>query len=89
MVDPEEMKTLKYIPTFPEFLEMIEERYAEYEAISDKATTYTYSELAKRVRRRIAFLDAQNIPTGSNVAVMARNDLDAMELFLAIPSAGY
>ncbi len=89
MVDPEEMKTLEYIPTFPEFLDMIEERYAEYEAISDKATTYTYSELAKRVRRRIAFLDAQNIPKGSNVAVMARNDLDAMELFLAIPAAGY
>ncbi|MGN0367257.1 MAG: class I adenylate-forming enzyme family protein [Wujia sp.] len=89
MVNPEEMKTLEYIPTFPQFLNMIEERYAEFEAISDKTTTYTYSELVKRVRRRIAFLDSQEIEKGSNIAVMARNDLDAMELFLAIPAAGY
>lgn len=89
MVDPEEMKTLEYIPTFPKFLNMIEEKYADYEAVSDKTTTYKYSELVKRVRRRIAFLDAQGIKKGSNIAVMARNDLDAMELFLAIPAAGY
>ncbi len=89
MVNPEEMETLEYIPTFPKFLSIIEERYSTYEAISDKTTTYTYGELAKRVRRRIAFLDAQGIKKGTNIAVMARNDLDAMELFLAIPAAGY
>lgn len=89
MVDPNEMKTLEYIHTFPKFLQMIEEKYADYEAISDKTTTYTYSELIKRVKRRIAFLETQGIPKGANIAVMARNDMDAMELFLAVPAAGY
>ena len=45
MVDPEEMKTLEYIPTIPEFLKFIRKQYSQYPAISNKVTTYTYEEL--------------------------------------------
>ena len=89
MVNRDEMETLSYIPTFPEFISFIRERYGDYPAVSNKEITYSYYELASRVAKRVAFIKNQNIEPGSNIAVMARNDLDAMELFLAIPAAGY
>ncbi len=89
MVDPQEMATFEYLPTYVELLKKCERDYADYPAISDKVTTYTYRELIKRVARRRDFLYSQGITPGAKIAVMARNDLDAMELLLAIATAGY
>lgn len=88
MVEPEEMKTMEYIPTIPQFLDKIA-AYGDLPAISNKETTKSYTELVSDVKKRVAFIKEQGLPAGSNIAVMARNDYDAMELFLAIPAAGY
>ena len=88
MVNPEEMATLEYIPTIPEFLEFIRNRYAEYPALSDKTTTLTYRELVARVARRVTFINSLGLEKGSHIGVLAKNDLDAMELFLAVPASG-
>ena len=89
MVDPEEMATFEYLPTYVELLKKCERDYPNYPAISDKVTTYTYRELVKRVARRRDFIYSQGLTPGAKIAVMARNDLDAMELLLAIATAGY
>ena len=81
--------TLEYIPTIPKFLEFIKKQYSDYPAISDKVTTYTYEELVSRVAKRVTFINSLGLEKGSNIAVLAKNDLDAMELFLAIPAAGH
>ena len=64
-------------------------QYSDYPAISDKVTTYTYEELVSRVAKRVTFINSLGLEKGSNIAVLAKNDLDAMELFLAIPAAGH
>ncbi len=89
MVDQEEMETFEYLPTYVDLLKKCQRNYGEYPAISDKVTTYTYNQLISRVARRRDFIYKQNMPEGSKIAVMARNDLDAMELLLAIATAGY
>lgn len=89
MVDSEEMSTFEYLPTIVDLLEKCKRDYADYPAISDKVTTYTYKELYDRVARRRAFINSMKLPEGSKIAVMARNDLDAMELLLAIATSGH
>lgn len=82
MVDPDEMTTLEYIPTIPKFLEFIKKQYSDYPAISDKVTTYTYEELVSRVAKRVTFIKSLGLEKGSNIAVLAKNNFDAMELSL-------
>lgn len=89
MVDPEDMATITYLPTICELLEKMEKDYADHPAISDKITTYSYKELVSRVAKRRDFIYKQGLEAGAHIAVMSRNDLNAMELFLAITSAGY
>lgn len=89
MVDAEEMSTFEYLPTMVELLEKCKRDYADWPAISDKVTTYTFKELYDNVARRRDFIYAKGLKPGAKIAVMARNDLDAMELLLAIATAGY
>ena len=89
MVDEEDRGKIKYVPTFVDLLEKCKRDYADYPAISDKATTYTYSELYENVAKRRDFIYSKGLKPGAKIAVMARNDLDAMELMLAIATAGY
>ena len=89
MVAAEDMQQLHYVPTVSEFVNWIEEKYADLPAISDLASTLTYKEMCGRIARRRAYIDGLGIPKGSHIAVMDRNSQDAIELFLAITSAGY
>lgn len=87
-VTPEEQEKIAYVPTFPELLEKMKKFYGEKEAVGDDKVTYTYNELCARVARRRAFLYEQGFKAGEKIAVMSRNGVDAMEWYLAIPSAG-
>ena len=89
MVAAEDMQQLHYIPTVPEFVNWIEQKYADMPAISDLATTLTYREMCARVARRRAFINGLGLAKGAHIAVFDRNSQDAIELFLAITSAGY
>ena len=89
MVDPADLQRLHYLPTVGEFVQWIEKQYPELPAISHNGQTYTYAEMCQRVARRRAFIATLGLPAGSHIAVFDRNSLDAIELFLAITSAGY
>ena len=89
MLPADELARLPYIPTVGEFVEWLEKQYADSPAVSDQTNTYTYKELCTRVARRRAFIEGLGLPKGSHIAIFDRNSLDAIELFLAVTSAGY
>jgi long-chain acyl-CoA synthetase len=89
MLPAEELARLPYIPTVSEFVEWIEKQYADIPAVSDQTNTITYKELCARVARRRAFILGLGLPAGSHIAIFDRNSQDAIELFLAVTSAGY
>ena len=89
MVAAEDMQQLHYIPTVPEFVDWIGKKYADLPALSDLAHTLTYQEMCERIARRRAFIEGLGLPKGAHIAVFDRNSQDAIELFLAITSAGY
>lgn len=85
---PEEQEKLAYVPTFPELLEKMNRLYADLDCFGNTEVTYKYSEVYSRVAKRRQFLYDLGLKEGDKVAVMARNCVDAMEWFLAVPSAG-
>lgn len=89
MMVPEELARLPYIPTIPEYVTWIEKQYADLPALSDQVTTYTYKQMCDRIAHRRAFLNSLGLPKGTNIGVLDRTSVDAIELFLAITSAGY
>ena len=89
LLPADELARLHYIPTVPEFVNWLEETYADLPAVSDLTNTYSYKELCQRVAHRRAFLEELGLPKGANIGVFDRNSADAIELFLAITSAGY
>lgn len=89
MIPAEELAQLSYIPTVPEFVTWIEEKWGDKPAVSDTVNTYTYKQFANRIARKRAFLNAQGLKKGDNVAIFERTSIDAIEMFLAATSAGY
>ncbi len=89
MVAAEDMQRLRYIPTVSEFVDWIAAEYAGMPALSDLTRTYTYQEMCERIARRRAFIEELGLQKGAHIAVFDRNSQDAIELFLAITSAGY
>ena len=89
MVAAEDMQRLHYIPTVSEFVDWIAAEYAELPALSDLAHTLNYKEFCERIARRRAYIESLALPKGAHIAVLDRNSQDAIELFLAITSAGY
>ena len=89
MLPKEELERLPYLPTMAAFVDWFTKTYAESPAISDLTNTITYKELGVRVARRRAFINGLGLPKGAHIAIMDRNSQDAIELFLAVTSAGY
>ncbi len=88
MLTPEEQKVIYYVPTFPEMLKKFEKDFPDNIATTDGTTSYTFKEYVSRIARRRAVLEQMGVKPGDKVGVMARNDLDAMEWFMAVPSYG-
>ena len=89
MVPREEMERLPYLPTMGEFVTWMEKTYADMPALSDLAHTITYKEFGERIARRRAVIEGLGLPKGAHIAIFDRNSQDAIELFLAVTSAGY
>ena len=89
MLPKEEFEQLSYLPTMGEFVNWFTDKYADSPALSDQVNTITYRELGHRVARRRAFLNGLELKKGAHVAIFDRNSQDAIELFLAVTSAGY
>ena len=89
MVHREDMERLHYIPTVGEFVDWIAKEYADLPALSDLTNTFTYKQFCERIARRRAFIYGLGLPAGAHIAIFDRNSQDAIELFLAVTSAGY
>ena len=89
MLPKEEFERIPYLPTMGEFVDWFTSEYAGMPAIADNGTTITYKELGERVARRRAFIEGLGLPKGSHIAIFDKNSRDAMEMFLAVTSAGY
>ena len=89
MLPKEEFDRLPYLPTMGEFVDWFTKEYADSPAISDQVNTITYKELGKRVARRRAFIQTLGLEKGAHIAIFDRNSQDAIEMFLAVTSAGY
>ncbi len=89
MLPAEELAQVSYIPTIPEFVTWIESKWAGKPAVSDTVNTYSYTEFCNRIARRRALLNSLGLKKGDNVAIFERTSIDAIEMFLAVTSAGY
>lgn len=88
MLSEEEKKVIYYVPTFADFLKKVEKDFADKVATTDGSVNITFKEFVSRVAKRRAVLAANGVKPGDKVGVIARNDLDAMEWFMAVPSYG-
>lgn len=89
LLKPEDLEKLPLYYTFCELLENCKEKFSECPAISDMVDTINYGELYDRIGKRRAFLYEQGFQKGDIIAVMTPNGLSAMELYMAIPTAGF
>lgn len=89
MLPAEELEQLKYIPTIPEFVEWIENKWHDLPALSDMIRTYTYGEMCERIACKRSFLYGLGLQDGDHVAILDNTTTDAVEMFLAVTSAGY
>ena len=89
MIPREELERLHYLPTMGQFVDWFTKEYADKPALSDLAHTITYKELGEHVARRRTFINGLGLPKGAHIAIFDRNSQDAIELFLAVTSAGY
>ena len=89
MIPKEEFERIPYLPTMGEFVNWFTKEYADMPALSDQTNTITYKELGVRVAHRRAYIEGLGLPKGSHIGIFDRNSQDAIELFLAVTSAGY
>lgn len=89
MLSAEELAQVKYIPTIPEFVNWIENKWRDLPALSDTVSTVTYGQMCETIARKRALLNNLGLKKGETVAVLDGTTPDAVEMFLAITSAGY
>ena len=89
LLPKEEFERIPYLPTMGQFVDWFTKEYADSPALSDQTNTITYKELGERVARRRAYINSLGLPKGAHIAIWDRNSQDAIELYLAITSAGY
>ena len=89
MLPAEELEQLKFIPTIPEFVEWLEQKWGDLPALSDTVNTYTYSKMCNDIAHKRALLNSLDLQKGDRVAIFDNSTPDAVEMFLAVTSAGY
>ena len=89
MLSAEELAQVKYIPTISEFVTWIENKWSDKTALSDTVSSVTYSQMCNLVARKRAYLNKLGLKKGDTVAVLDGTTPEAVEMFLAITSAGY
>lgn len=89
MLPAQELEQLKYIPTIPEYLTWIEDKWHDLPALSDTVNTYTYAQMCDAVARKRALLNSSGLEKGDKVAILDNASPEAVEMFLAVTSAGY
>ena len=85
---PEERGSIPYLPTTADLLKFLEEKYPEQTALSDTNRTVTYRELVQHAGCRRSLLAKRGIQPGTNIGILGRNSIEAVEWFLAVTSFG-
>ena len=89
MLPADELAQVKYIPTIPEFVTWIEGKWGDLPALSDTVNTYTYAQMCEAIAHKRALLNALGLAKGDKVAILDGTTVNAVEMFLAVTSAGY
>ena len=89
LVSAEELAQLKYIPTLPEFVTWIEQKWGDLPCLSDTVNTFNYKQVCDIVARKRALLNELGLQKGDKVAILDNTTVEAVEMFLAVTSAGY
>ena len=89
MLPAEELAQLKYIPTLPEFVTWIEQKWSDLPCLSDTVNTYTYKQVCNTIACKRALLNEMGLQKGDKVAIIDNTTVEAVEMFLAATSAGY
>ena len=89
MLPAEELAQLKFIPTLPEFVTWIEQKWSDLPCLSDTVTTYNYKQVCDLVARKRALLNDMGLQKGDKVAILDNSTIEQVEMFLAVTSAGY
>ena len=89
MLPADELAQVKYIPTIPEFVTWIEGKWKDLPALSDTVNIYKYAQMCDAIARKRALLNALGLAKGDKVAILDNTTVEAVEMFLAVTSAGY
>ena len=89
MLPADELAQLKFIPTLPEFVTWIEQKWSELPCLSDTVNTYNYKQVCDLVARKRALLNDLGLQKGDKVAILDNSTIEQVEMFLAVTSAGY
>ena len=89
MLSAEELAQLEYFPTIGEFVNWIENKWRDLPALSNTETTINYGQMCRLVARKRALLNNLGLKKGDVVAVLDGTTPEAVEMFLAVTSAGY
>lgn len=89
MLSADELAQLKYIPTLPEFVTWIEQKWADLPCLSDTVNTLSYKQVCDIVAGKRALLNDLGLQKGDKVAILDNTTVDAVEMFLAATSAGF
>ena len=89
MLPPEELSQLRYIPTVAEFMKWIETKWNTLPALSDTVNTVNYGDMCSLVGRKRKLLSSLGLKQGDRVAILDNSTPEAVEMFLAVTSAGF
>ena len=88
MLPADELAQLHFIPTLSEFVEWIEQKWGDLPALSDTVRHISYREMCDAVARKRALLVDAGLQHGDHVAILDNTTPEAVEMFLAVTSAG-
>lgn len=89
MLPADELAQLKFIPTIPEFVSWIEQKWADKPCLSNTIETLNYRQACELIARKRALLKEMGLQKGDKVAILDNSTMEAVEMFLAVTSAGY
>ena len=89
MLPADELAQLKFIPTLPEFVTWIEQKWSDLPCLSDTVNTYNYKQVCDLIARKRALLNDLGLQKGDKVAIIDNSTIEQVEMFLAVTSAGY
>ena len=81
MLPANELEQLKFIPTIPQFVTWIEEKWQDLPALSDTVNTYTYNQVCKAVAQKRALLNSLGLQKGDKVAILLMNCLEWLPIY--------